>query len=40
LPGGIWLPAPLFGETPDTEQDDSAVDEALTDDWLYDWPSL
>jgi RHS repeat-associated protein len=40
LPGGIWLPAPLFGETPETEDDDSAVDEALADDWLYDWPSL
>jgi hypothetical protein len=40
LPGLSRVPAPLFAETPDTEEDDSAVDEALADDWLYDWPSL
>jgi hypothetical protein len=40
LPGGAWLGAPLFAEARDTEDDDSAADEALADDWLYDWPSL
>jgi C1A family cysteine protease len=40
LPGAAWLPARLFAETQDSEDDDSAVDEALTDDWLHDWPSL
>jgi hypothetical protein len=40
LPEGAWLNALVFTEARDTEDDDSAVDEALADQWLYDWPAL
>jgi hypothetical protein len=40
LPARVWLHGPLFAETQDSEDDDSSIDEALSDDWLYDWPSL
>jgi hypothetical protein len=40
LPAEAWLHAPLFAGTQDSEDDDSATDEAIIDDWLYDWRSL